>query len=88
VTDPTTLEGLACRKHSLKNRTGPAVEPEKTGTSDLSGFLSALNRPANEPKKPRKPTSFLEKPVNRAVYSESTGSMPFLELPLVCILFV
>jgi hypothetical protein len=31
--------------HSLKNRTGSLVEPEKTGTSDLAGLLSALDHP-------------------------------------------
>jgi hypothetical protein len=29
--------------HSLKNRTGSLVEPEKTGTGDHAGLLSALN---------------------------------------------
>ena len=27
--------------HSLKNRIGPPVEPEKTGTGGLAGLLSA-----------------------------------------------
>jgi hypothetical protein len=31
-------------KHSFKNRTGPPVEPEKTGTGDPIGLLSALDR--------------------------------------------
>ena len=31
--------------HSLKNRTGPAVRPEKTGTGASAGLLSALDRP-------------------------------------------
>jgi hypothetical protein len=30
--------------HSFKNRTGPAVEPGKTGTRALSGSLSALDQ--------------------------------------------
>jgi hypothetical protein len=30
-------------KHSFKNRTGPAIEPEKTKTRALSGSLSALD---------------------------------------------
>jgi hypothetical protein len=30
--------------HSFKNRTGPAVQPEKTGTSASAGFFSALDR--------------------------------------------
>jgi hypothetical protein len=36
---------LVCWKHSLKNRTGSPVEPEKTGTRDLGGLLSAQDRP-------------------------------------------
>ena len=30
--------------HSLKNRTGPPVQPEKTGTGASAGSLSALDR--------------------------------------------
>jgi hypothetical protein len=31
-------------KHSFKNWTGSPVEPEKPGTSDLTGLLSAQDR--------------------------------------------
>jgi hypothetical protein len=31
--------------HSFKNRTGSLVRPEKIGTDDLTGLLSALDRP-------------------------------------------
>ena len=51
-----------CSDHSLKNRTGPPVGPEKTGTGDLSGLLSALNRPRQRTGKNR---------LNRTVFSET-----------------
>jgi hypothetical protein len=35
--------------HSFKNRTSSLVGPEKTETSDLTGLLSALDRPTIEP---------------------------------------
>jgi hypothetical protein len=41
--EPTSIRG-EYRTHSFKNRTGPPVEPEKTGTGDPIGLLSALDR--------------------------------------------
>ena len=32
------ISDLYCWAHSLKNWTGPAIEPEKTETDDLNGF--------------------------------------------------
>jgi hypothetical protein len=49
-----------CSIHSFKNRTGPAVGPEKTGTGDLAGLLSAQDRPRQRPGKNR---------ANRPVFS-------------------
>jgi hypothetical protein len=49
--------------HSFKNRTGPAVEPEKTGTGGLAGLLSAQDRPRQRPGKNRS---------NRPVFARTT----------------
>jgi hypothetical protein len=40
-------------KHSFKNRIGSLVEPEKTGTGDLAGLLSALDRTHHRTRKNR-----------------------------------
>jgi hypothetical protein len=45
------LTQMFASRHSFKNRTGSLVEPEKTGTGDLAGLLSALDHPAIEPEK-------------------------------------
>jgi hypothetical protein len=36
--------GASTSRHSFKNQTGSLVEPEKTGTDDLSGLFSAQDR--------------------------------------------
>jgi hypothetical protein len=44
--------------HSFKNQTSSLVGPEKTGTSDLTGLVSAQDRPTNKPEKSGEPAGF------------------------------
>lgn len=40
---------IRCHPHSRKNRTGPAVQPKKTGTSSLTGSVPSKDRSRNRP---------------------------------------
>lgn len=80
---------LGCYQHSLKNRTGPAVELEKIRIGDPDSSLSAADRSRNRTGKNKLNWPvFVKKRVNQAVYRKPDGSMSFPEKPLDRLVFV
>ena len=53
---------IRCHPHSRKNRTGPAVQLKKTGTSSLTGSVPSKDRSRNRPGVNR---------MNRAVFARN-----------------
>jgi hypothetical protein len=74
------MQGWNCHvvvgtRHSLQNRTSSLVEPEKPGTDDLAGLLSALDCPRHQTGKNQVKRLVLMKASEPLVWCEPPGSV-------------
>ena len=67
---------LAYRNPSFKNRTGPAVRPEKAGTDDLAGFLIGTGRNRKKPDKKKNFLPGIEHKTFCQAYHRAQGPLP------------